>query len=399
LLYYFGAIRDDNNHDLLDGETTQELVDSPAKAGTRVIVEQIDRDEAASIRASRGYGSGASELRTMQRLVVIVDQLEESRRLIQDGSVSHLRMALLLLDNAAEVLMYRTVVNLLQHHEWESRLLDRAREVMPAEKLVEFQKEFNIRPLSAKERKALLHDYAAKVDRLVSDEAKLPKAVGEVLKAIHRYRNEAYHRDKIRKETLRSAVIVLYDVAVELLTRLPGWSVGYSSGDDWTSFCQRYGFKGPFDLMHRGGLDKIAASLRTGVNLTTRELGEGLAQHLKERLDEMERAIAFVADNSVGGLTPQQELKRIQFWAEHDVVPHDANDSRLRSYVARFSEEDIQRWRAASAALAQHTDRLDLFSAFARIELEIEELEEMVHEVASLLDQAIQFEVDRRRGK
>jgi len=50
LLYYFGAIRDDNNDDLLDGEVTQEFVDSPAKAGTRVIVEQIPPEEAARIR-------------------------------------------------------------------------------------------------------------------------------------------------------------------------------------------------------------------------------------------------------------------------------------------------------------------------------------------------------------
>jgi hypothetical protein len=49
LLYYFGAIRDDNNNDLLDGETTQEYVDSRAKAGTRVIVQQIPAEEAANI--------------------------------------------------------------------------------------------------------------------------------------------------------------------------------------------------------------------------------------------------------------------------------------------------------------------------------------------------------------
>jgi len=53
----------------------------------------------------------------------------------------------------------------------KSRLLERAREVMPMEKLVEFSKEFDIRPLSAKERKVLLHDYASKVTPF-SDEAK-----------------------------------------------------------------------------------------------------------------------------------------------------------------------------------------------------------------------------------
>jgi hypothetical protein len=41
LLYYFGAIRDDNNSDLSAFSLKQELVDSPAKAGTRVVVEAL----------------------------------------------------------------------------------------------------------------------------------------------------------------------------------------------------------------------------------------------------------------------------------------------------------------------------------------------------------------------
>jgi hypothetical protein len=41
LLYYFGAIRDDNNTDLVEFQLTQEHVNSPAKAGTRVIVEAM----------------------------------------------------------------------------------------------------------------------------------------------------------------------------------------------------------------------------------------------------------------------------------------------------------------------------------------------------------------------
>jgi hypothetical protein len=44
VLYYFGAIRDDNNDDLLEGHVAQEYVDAPAKAGTRVIVEPIAPD-------------------------------------------------------------------------------------------------------------------------------------------------------------------------------------------------------------------------------------------------------------------------------------------------------------------------------------------------------------------
>jgi hypothetical protein len=41
LLYYFGAIRDDASCDVVEFRLTQEVVDSPAKAGTRVIVESV----------------------------------------------------------------------------------------------------------------------------------------------------------------------------------------------------------------------------------------------------------------------------------------------------------------------------------------------------------------------
>jgi len=41
MLYYFGAIRDDNHTDLAEFRLTQEHVDSPAKAGTRIIVEAM----------------------------------------------------------------------------------------------------------------------------------------------------------------------------------------------------------------------------------------------------------------------------------------------------------------------------------------------------------------------
>jgi hypothetical protein len=45
----------------------------------------------------------------MERTIVIVEQLEEAKALINRRSTPSLRMALLLLDNAAEVLMHRAI--------------------------------------------------------------------------------------------------------------------------------------------------------------------------------------------------------------------------------------------------------------------------------------------------
>lgn len=273
---------------------------------------------------------------------------------------------------------------MIRNREWQGRLLEQARQMMPEAKLEEFRKEFNLRILSTKNRKALLHDYTEKV--------------GDVLKAIHRYRNEAYHRDKVRTETLSSAVIVLYDVATDLLKLLPLGTIGVSGGENWDDFCRRYGLSQPFDVLH-GGLDKIVACLKEGVHLEVDSLAGSLSGHLDARLTQIEEAISFVAENSVGNLTPEQELVRIQFWAEHAVVPRDFGDPRLRSYSPKFTIKDIGRWRAAGAALKGRTGKLALFAEFAQLEVQIEPLEEKVHDVAGLVDQAIQLEIDRRRGK
>jgi hypothetical protein len=41
LLYYFGAIRDDANHDVTEFRLTQQLVDSPSISGTRVLIDAV----------------------------------------------------------------------------------------------------------------------------------------------------------------------------------------------------------------------------------------------------------------------------------------------------------------------------------------------------------------------
>ena len=43
----------------------------------------------------------------VERVRLIYEQLEEAKRLIREGSAPKLRLALILLDNAAELLMYR----------------------------------------------------------------------------------------------------------------------------------------------------------------------------------------------------------------------------------------------------------------------------------------------------
>src|SRR5262245_28919843 len=59
----------------------------------------------------------------MERTLIVVEQIEESKALILRGSSAHLRMALILLDNAAELLMHRAVEGILFRNILDERLL------------------------------------------------------------------------------------------------------------------------------------------------------------------------------------------------------------------------------------------------------------------------------------
>lgn len=333
----------------------------------------------------------------MEHIVIIVDQLEEAKRLIQMGELSHLRMALLLLDNTSEVLMWRVIRDRLQRQEFLGPMYYRAREVMPPHEFESWKVKFAYEPLSAKRRKSIEREYKGKVDFLIA-EHKLTESVGKVLKAIHRYRNEAYHRDKLRKGTIQPAVAVLFDIVTDLLVELKSGSAVFSSTDDWTSFWARYQLDHRYYVLD-GGLEKVRESLKEGMLLEVKEIAIGLAEHLCSRLDEIDGALEFIAENSQGDFTPQQEIKRIQLLNAQQYFAHDSADPIFAEFAVPRSIEDLRRWRAQAEKLRNEANRLALFTFFADLELEMEPLEEQVHEVATQIDSAIQMAIDIARGK
>ena len=58
----------------------------------------------------------------IRRLELTVVQLEEAKRFIQSDRIPHLRLALLLLDNTAEVLMHRAIQDELMRSEPYARM-------------------------------------------------------------------------------------------------------------------------------------------------------------------------------------------------------------------------------------------------------------------------------------
>ena len=253
------------------------------------------------------------------------------------------------------------------------------------EELKEKARQYLIEP----ERRKRLKRYFDEKFLFLGECRRLEEPIPRVLSAVHRYRNEAYHSNKIRKETIRPVVLLLFELACELLvTLLPGvFSVDGS--DDWSAFERRFGVHA-LDAPQEEGARRIRDVLRHGLSLEVVDLRELLADHLESRVEELFEALAFIKE---------KDFDQIKSWiVSHSEKFSEAN-KEYKSVVIAFKAEDFAHVRTEIEALRQIDDKVSLFSAFANAEAKFEPVEECVHELAREIDAAIQLQVDIERGK
>ena len=81
----------------------------------------------------------------------------------------------------------------------------------------------------------------------------------------------------------------------------------------------------------------------------------------------------------------------------HEIDPR--RDAEVLAYEAPWTIKRVRALNAPIGAIRLATDRLDAFARFSEVEAELEPLETQVRELSTSVDQSIQFEIDRARGK
>jgi hypothetical protein len=159
-----------------------------------------------------------------------------------------------------------------------------------------------------------------------------------------------------------------------MLIFTPG-SISYSSSDHWAEFCKRYGFEHQYQVFP-DGLPVIVEALKEDMHLDISGVASALADHIESRLVEMEDALSFLSKDSGAGFSPEEELRRVQFWAQYDYVPQQKDEARFKDYNAPISLQTFTRWRVQGNQLRHESDKLELFLHFSQTEAEIEPIEE-----------------------
>ncbi|QTD95776.1 hypothetical protein [Streptomyces cyanogenus] len=337
----------------------------------------------------------------MKRLELVIVQFEEVKRLIEVGRVPQLRLAHILLDSAVELIMHRMAEAVFDAERFD---FDRLQQLRRLEAMRKSDKPLNrkfgasgpsddelradIQRLekivtSTTQRKKTT-EFGKRIDFLVGKK-KLPEDLAPVLKKLHDYRNETYHRDQHRVEVIRPAVLIYFDAACTVLDH---YELGMLIGDDspgpelarfqdGTSSDRQ----NPFELPQR-----VAKQLREEVGLDLRAVRTALVDHLLGRLDDLESGLAYIEENTSGGAIPGDGIRSMQI--EDDDLEAIFDKQALRSRKYPLTMKDVRSWIERATAMEGMEDKHALFAELAALEDAFEDLEQKVRKAVWVIDEA-----------
>ncbi|MFJ7902387.1 hypothetical protein ACIQ6V_18155 [Streptomyces sp. NPDC096198] len=323
----------------------------------------------------------------MERLELVVVQLEEAKRMIEKARVPHLRLAFILLDSVTELILHRTVQTALWDQEMLTGVLSTYKQLAArgSEGAEAEIASIEARIIPKSELRSIERNFDAKVALLV-DRGTLAPALGPVLQKLHKYRNEMYHRDKLRSEVLKPATLIYFDCACTALESYSQQFMAYSNtplGPELTRFTGGR----MAGLMKQSLPQEIAAQLRREVGLDLPQVRSALAHYLEARLDEISDGLTFIEDNlGVPHLVPGDALRLVQA-----NLTANTTLEQVRGKKYPYSKADMERWRSEISGLKSISDKHDLVREYAAIEDAFEPFEQLVEKAVTDVDREMQL--------
>jgi hypothetical protein len=327
----------------------------------------------------------------MERLRRTVVQLEEAKRFILDGEVARLRLAVILLDNAVEVMLHRRVREDLGSANMYGRMLQRFPDGPLDAKGESLRQEIAAKIIPAARQKKVARYFGEKLT-LLSESGHLPFATTRALRHLHDYRNELQHHDHVRPESILPAALILFDIALDLMVTLVPGSTSWGSDDD-LRWLQDYGME-PFPIGRDDLRAVIATKLRDGLPVGAGGVRDALIAHLGSRLDVMEGNLAELPAEARKPEELADMLGHLRRW-QQGLPDEPATNADIEPFDKLGS---FPRWRMETAGLSTIADKLELFDRFGMLEDEIEPLETALQDIVDAISAAGEVASDIARG-
>ncbi|MCX6010253.1 MAG: hypothetical protein NTW48_09555 [Chloroflexi bacterium] len=349
----------------------------------------------------------------VEQFRLLVEQLEVCRDLILTGTPAKARIALILLDNIAEVILFRLserTLNSDTYLKW----------IQPER-------------LSIAEKRILDRVFKAKLE-LARSEHSVGEPTATILNILHSYRNAAFHRDTHNPAVVTILARVAFKAVSDLFehTRagieLGGSGVHDKAEMEWLT---KYGLKRGFidyekaahviskQLTMEGepSLDAVRGHLASDIHsrLTAirrliqkdlpwksrEELDPVLKwfefrdaePELEDRLSEHYRSVVYkiTAGQQVDVKPDELHALEVKFRAEYE--------KRLEAYQQHISFDEIGRLEARIRELSEAVTFSSLLKNYYEIDCILSTLERYLYLAFQEFDRAVQLEIDLRLGK
>ena len=360
----------------------------------------------------------------MRFLITIVEQLDRAAAELATDHPINNRLALILVDNAAELILHRQCTGRLAKDGFASRLL-KAHQAITEEKALEDDPEFQeglIKDvMTPRQRSKAKGKYLEDKLKVLKDMGGLTSAESRFIAIAHDYRNELYHVGLTHDDIIRAIAGYYFLLCCDLFVRMGNLGVfgpSFSSSDKYTDVAGRYlpiqnGRIGSFHV------DKaeLAEKLQCALPVEIPDLAETLADSARKSIEAIMKEFAFLVKDNPFDFDENKMLEISQWKRDFnealdredlDGLWVDPNYRRGFARVAtsmestwrqRHNSLPSERWMARAATVGRETDPLIAMGLYQSLREDMAYLEESILSAAEDLDIWIQQEIDRARGK
>lgn len=269
---------------------------------------------------------------------LIYEQIEAAKAQMHSGSLLGSRLALILLDNAAELLMHEELrIRFMYDDQWVPKW-ELARS--------EWISEGRGPKYTAEERRNAEREFEPKLrilsyrlDRISADDR-------IVLSVSHRMRCEAFHQGRLRPGIFQIVVNLLYRTVVDLTASLSGPQLvvygGQPSVED-KAFMERFEVSDPYSLVTEEGKRRLADRLLSGILPSQTATAEILSADLVERIEWIMDSLSDLSEKRADSEI-DRHLQYVQFWRDvgANLAKNDVREPRL--------EQSFEEWQTQGRA-------------------------------------------------
>lgn len=326
-----------------------------------------------------------------------------ARRYYDEGHTEHLRLALILLEGATEALLRRVTQD---SEVWFriGELTQRTNEEAAAEGLdplpihrMQFPSTATYRAaaatavyLSNRQRKKLNYEFAPNVDVAFFFE-RLDLEQASALKALHEYRNAAYHRNVHNTRTAKVLVAIHLRLAAELMRSIRPVITRVWPPEDSEPVRRALGLEERYAV----SLSGVADAISEGIEVNLVETARAFAEDLNLRLGQTDRRLSAIrSDLGVTFLSNDDMARLIQ-----TEQPWPTDIEIVRATQTEVTGALLADWKRRAAILHEEPTALAVFSRFVEIDEPLTEFERQISLIEIQVDREVQSQIDELRGR